>query len=130
MPGRKTGVFVATLVAAAALGGGTALAAPYVASASVAVSSNSPTPGETIAVAVAGYTPGEQVVGYLDSTWVWGAPVDASGGAGLMWTVPASTTCGAHTLTAKGSSSGLQSHAVITVVAPCNGTDQGAGSNG
>ena len=122
MPGRKTGVFVAAFVAAVALGGGTALAAPYATSASVAVSSNSPAAGETIAVSVSGYQPGEDVAGYLDSTLVFSVRSDSVGDGSLLFVVPASAACGAHTLTGSGLASGMQSHAVITVVGNCVGS--------
>jgi hypothetical protein len=119
MPGRKTGVLVATLVAAAALGGGTAFAAPYESNASVAVSSNSPAAGETIAVSVSGYQPGEDVAGYLDSTLVFDVKADSFGDGSLLFVVPQQAACGAHALTGSGLTSGLQSHAAITVVGNC-----------
>jgi hypothetical protein len=122
MPGRKTGVFVAAFVAAVALGGGTALAAPYATSSSVAVSSNSPAAGETIAVSVSGFQPGEDVAGYLDSTLVFSVRSDSVGDGSLLFVVPASASCGAHTLTGSGLSSGMQSHAAITVVGNCVGS--------
>jgi hypothetical protein len=124
MPGRKTGVFVAAIVAAVALGGGTALAAsaPYVSSSSVAVSSNSPAAGETIAVSVSGFQPGEDVAGYLDSTLVFSVKSDSVGDGSLLFVVPASAACGAHTLTGSGLASGMQSHAAITVVGNCVGS--------
>lgn len=119
MPGRKTGVFVATFVAAAALGGGTAMAAPYETSSSVAVSSNSPAAGETIAVSVSGYQPGEAVNGMMDSTLVFNVRTDSVGDGSLLFRVPGSAACGAHTLTGIGQSSGMESHALITVVGNC-----------
>jgi Rieske Fe-S protein len=119
MPGRKTGVFVATFVAAAALGGGTAMAAPYENSAQVAVSSNSPAAGETIAVAVSGFQPGEVVDGLMDSTLVFNVRTDSVGDGSLLFVVPASAACGAHTLIGHGQNSGAEAHASITVVGDC-----------
>jgi hypothetical protein len=123
MPGRKTGIFVATFVAAAALGGGTALASPYDPNSTVAVSSNSPAAGETIAVSVAGYQPGEDVAGYLDSTWVFAVKADSFGDGSLLFVIPQQAACGAHVLSGSGLTSHKLSHAAITVVGNCNQGD-------
>jgi|GEM_PF-4284747 len=118
---RRTTALAATVGAVVLAGAGSAVAAPYVTQARIAISGTSVAGGSTIAVSLTGFEAGETVDGSLDAppTQIFRARMDASGQAALQLVVPDYALCGAHLMLADGESSGSRATVAFTIVRNC-----------